>query len=511
MLKTAFDRFAAEYDAENGGFGGAPKFPQPAVYEFLLRHAHRTQSVDAKTMIAHSLEAMAAGGVYDQLGGGFHRYATDAAWRVPHFEKMLYDNAQLAIVLTEAAQLTGEQDLLRVATEIIGYLDREMSHADGGFVSATDAESGGHEGGFFVWRADEIAAVVGEADAPIVQRYFGVTAEGNFERGASVLRRAASPVELAETTGLPIAKVLSAIGRGRVKLFNARAKRPRPLTDTKVLTGWTGLAISAFARVGRLIDRRAFIDRAAAAAHHVLDRMRPGGRLHRVYADGRVEQPAFVDDHAYVIAGLLDLYEARSEPRWLDEAIALTEAVEVNFRDTDNGGYFFEGRDQPVAIARGRPVEDAALPSSNSTMVHNLQRLHTYTGRAKYREAADAALTAFAPLLGTAPTAAPRLLAALSDRHAKPKEVVIVWADGTPPHRELLAAFGRTYVPSRAFVAGEVSALAAQVDRVPWLEGKVPLDGRCTAYVCEDRVCKKPTAVPEEFAAQLAAELVRPH
>ena len=486
VLHAAFRRLSAAFDETNGGFGRAPKFPSPPELDFLLRYHRRTGEPRALEMVALTLERMAAGGIHDHVGGGFHRYATDAAWQVPHFEKMLYDNAQLASVYLAAWQATQRADFAAVVRDVLDYLGREMAAPGGGFHAATDADSEGEEGRFFVWTPDEIRAALDPEHAAAVIAYYGVTPEGNF-RGRNVLHVAGgAPGPL--------------VDEARPRLYAARRRRVPPRTDTKIIAAWNGLAIAAFARAGAALGEPAYVERARVTARFVLERMRRDGRLLRTDAGGA----AFLDDYAFVAAGLLDLYEATFDPAWLREALALHEVLARDFWDAEHGGFFQTSAADEVALARRKPDDDGALPSGNAVAAQNLLRLAELTGDDRLRERADATLRAVAADVERRPGAAPALLAALDFRTDRAKEIVIVRPPGAPPDDPLLALVRKTYVPNRVLtVVTEGDDVERQRALIPLVADKKAIGGAATAYVCERKVCALPTSDPAVLAQQL--------
>jgi hypothetical protein len=367
-ISAAVAQLAARFDAQHGGFGNAPKVPRPVELELLARAARRFGDVHAREMLTKTLDAMAAGGIHDQLGGGFHRYATDARWRVPHFEEMLYDNAQLVVLYLEAFQLTGEQRFAEVARVILGYLDREMSAPGGGFASATDADSAGpdgkrEEGRFFTWTPAELTEALGPAKGAVAALCFGVAGSGDLD-GRTVLHldeRASG----APASGGPECE------SARIALLAVRARRPPPLRDDKVIAAWNGLAVSAFARGALVLGDPAFAARAGRAAEFVLGPMRPGGRMRRSFRAGVPGQPATLDDHAFVIQGLLDLHEATHAPRWLEAALAEQRVLDAHFADP-RGGWFFSADDAEALLAREKPAYDGAELAGNSVVILNV-------------------------------------------------------------------------------------------------------------------------------------------
>jgi len=506
VLDAAFARYQRAFDARHGGFGGAPKFPMPTALEFLLRFHRRTREPGALAMVRRTLEELAAGGVRDQLGGGFHRYATDAAWRIPHFEKMLYDNAQLAKVYVAALQATGDATFAAVAREVLDDLLRTLRDSGGGFQAAIDADDPNGEGAFYTWNPDEIAGVLPPATARATAAYFGVDPAGNFG-GRTVLFVAGGWDAMAAELGNGDGQTERLIADGRTALRSARDARPRPLVDTKVLTSWNGLAIGAFARAGAVLGEPRYVAAARDAANFVLSHLRIEGRLHRVWADAAAGQPAFLDDYAFLASGLLDLFEATGDLRWVDEAAGLQATLAAEFWDAERGGFFESGLARDPDLPRAKPAYDGAVPSGNGVAAENLVRLAVLRGDDELRTRAVACVRAFGRTLVNAPTSAPHLLGVLEALLDRPREVVIVepssgGGDGAP----LLRAVHARYLPNRALVVTrEGSPLAAVQRALPIVGAKAAIDGRTTAYVCERGRCLRPTSDAAELGRQLDA------
>ena len=503
----AAERFKADFDADYGGFGKAPKFPRSVSLEFLLRYSRRAADPEARDMVATTLEAMAAGGIYDQVGGGFHRYATDRQWRVPHFEKMLYDNALLAVAYLEGYQVTQRPDFARVATEILDYLDREMSAPGGGFYSATDADSAGREGRFFTWTLPELAQLLSPTQLQLVRSHYGVTAQGNFA-GAHILHMARPLTTVARELGLSPDRAQRERQAARDRLYRARQQRSAPHTDTKVMVAWNGLAISAFARGALILNAPRYARRARQAAAFLLTRMQHAGRLRRSALGSSSRGDAYLDDYAFLIAGLLDLYETTSELDWLREAIGLQAVQDTHFWDDKAGGYFLTAHDAEPLLAREKPWYDGAEPSGNGVAAHNLLRLAEWTTAPEYRRRAQGCFRAFAAELTQRPAGMPRMLSALDFSLDRPKEIAIVRAVSDDSVAPLLEQLRRRFLPNRVLtIVTQGEELATHQQLVPWLEAKRAINGRVTAYVCERQVCALPTSDPGIFAKQLATTL----
>ncbi len=507
-IVSAVAWMARSYDPVRGGFGRAPKFPQPARLELLLRYHRRTGDPGALAIVEHTLEAMYRGGIYDHVGGGFHRYATDGAWLVPHFEKMLYDNAQLAAVYTAAFRATGKGLYREVARETLDYVLSEMTSPEGGFYSATDADSlapSGHaeEGYFFTWTPAELEDALGPERARVIRAVHGVTDAGNFD-GRNILHRARDDDAVAAELGITPRVLRETLASSRADLYRTREARPAPLRDDKILTAWNGLMISAFARAAVAFSEERYRQAALRASRFLLAQLRDeDGRLLRAYRDGRARHDAYLDDYAFSIAALLDAYEATGEAELLEGARALEALLNAHYLDAA-GGYYATADDHEQLLVRDKPSRDGALPSGNAVAILNGLRLAELTGDDAHREVAERGLSAFADAMRRAGGAMPLTLAALDFDLDAPREVVIVSAEGqgASPLEEVLA---ETYLPNALALR---LVQGAPTDASPLLEGKTTLDGRPTAYVCERGHCELPTTDPEVFRRQLA--VVRP-
>jgi uncharacterized protein YyaL (SSP411 family) len=509
VLREAFEGIRRSFDPEWGGFGGAPKFPQPMTLEFLLR-CHLRGWPEALDMARHTLDRMAAGGIFDQLGGGFHRYSTDRRWLVPHFEKMLYDNAQLIRLYARVWQVTGAERHREVARRSAGYLLRELRHPEGGFFSSQDADSEGEEGRFFVWSYQELVEVAGEA----VARFFGAVPEGNWE-GRNVLWTPLPPEVVAERAGASVDELERAVLAGRDALLRRREGRVRPATDDKVLAAWNGLAIAALAEAGRVLPEPGYVEAAVAAAEFVLATMRAplraerarrgpaeGGRLRRAWREGRLGAPGYLDDYACMAEACLTLYETTFEPRWLREARTLADQLIELFSDPE-GGFYQTGADAERLVVRPRELLDNAVPAGSSVAAEVLLRLGRLLGDERYEQAALGALRVVQGLFARAPTAFGHALGAADFALSRVREVAIVGEPTAPETHALLAELRRRYRPN------QVVALTAPADgeataEVPLLADRPTVDGRATAYVCEHFACRQPVTEPLALAEQLA-------
>jgi len=495
---------AARFDSVNGGTLGAPKFPSALPLRALLRHHRRSGNAEALRIVTATLGNMADGGIRDHLAGGFHRYSVDSRWLVPHFEKMLYDNALLATTYTEAWQATGQAEFARVAREILDWTSQEMTSSGGGFYSATDADSRTPEGAlleghFFTWKPEETLAALGTADASVFDAAYGVTAAGNFE-GRSVLHQTASVDDIARKSSLSTVDTERILDSGRARVLAARNRRPRPLRDDKIVTAWNGLMISAAARASVAFANDGYRRLAARAADSLLLGWNTNGRLVRSTLGDRAQQQAFLDDYAFLEAGLLDLFEAGDGHKRLEQAIALDTVIEKEFEDA-SGGFFLTPLGDGALLAREKSRTDGAEPSGGSVEILNLLRLAELTGDARYRDRAERALAALADLFATSPLSVSDALLALDFANDATIEVVLVTTGGRPSLTPFLHELAATFVPNRVLIS--VTSDSPATVRLPLTEGKIAMDGKPTAYVCEGRVCDLPTHDVAIFASQL--------
>ena len=502
ILFSAYQALSGDFDAREGGLGRAPKFPQPMNWEFLLRFWKRTGNPRALEMARLTLTKMARGGMYDQLGGGFHRYSVDGEWLVPHFEKMLYDNAQLAPLYLHGWLATGDPEYRRVCAETLDYILREMTHPEGGFFSAQDADSEGVEGKFFVWSADEIRAALSDAEmAQAALVYWGADEEPNFE-GHNILFVPREPARVAQDLGMPAERLAGLIAGARSRLYGVRDTRVHPGLDDKVLASWNGLALSAFAEAGRALGRPDYIAAAVKNAGFVIAQMSDGSRLLRSWKDGQGRIKGYLEDYAMVGTGLLTLYEATFDRRWLDESRRLADQALALFWDGRDEMFFDTGEDQEALVVRPRNLFDNAVPSGTSVAIEWLMRLAILFGEERYEALALKALRPMADLMTRHPSGFGRYLAAL-DFHLGPvAEVALVWPDGAGAGPLAETTF-RRYMPNRLVVGAPASAPARA--GLPLLADRSVVDGKPTAYVCRRYVCHLPVTDPAALAAQLDA------
>jgi uncharacterized protein YyaL (SSP411 family) len=498
VLRPAHAGLSQAFDRRWGGFGGAPKFPQPMTLEFLLRCHYRGYG-GALEMVTVTLDRMAAGGIHDHVAGGFHRYSVDERWHVPHFEKMLYDNAQLARLYVHAWQVTGEEWYRRVATGTLDYLLREMRHPDGGFFSSQDADSEGEEGTFFVWSWEELTHLA----EPVVARYLGATSGGNWGGGRNVLWTPASLEQVAEESGRGPEDLRAAVEAARARLFEARERRVRPATDDKILAAWNGLAISGLAEAGRAFPEQRYVEAAVGAADFVLSRMRrDDGRLVRVWREGRLGGRGYLDDYAAMADACLTLYETTFDVRWFEEARSLADDALRLFRDDEGGGFFQTGADAEALVIRPKELFDNAVPSGNSIAARVFQRLAYVTGEQKYEAAALSALGLIREYVARAPTMLGEALSALDLAVGPVREVALMGNSEERGTQALLAEVRRGFRPNVVLAAADPGDERA-VREVPLLRDRPLVEGKPAAYVCEGFVCKRPVTEPADLAALL--------
>ncbi|MFT7462195.1 MAG: hypothetical protein ACI9EF_000533 [Pseudohongiellaceae bacterium] len=501
LVDLAADHLSRSYDRTHGGFGSAPKFPHSDDIRLLLRQSVAVGDEAALSMAEHTLDCMARGGVFDQLGGGFSRYSVDNEWAIPHFEKMLYDNALLVRAYLEAHLITGRADFALVARRCCEWVLREMVDPQGGLWSTQDADSEGEEGRFFAWQRDEVLDVVGREHKRLVDVYWGLSEHENFEGLHWVLLRLRPDEQLAKELGLELPALLEAIEPLRQKLFDHREQRVHPDTDDKVLVSWNGLMISALAKAGRLLDEPRFVDAARAAARFCLTTMRPEGRLLATWRQGKAHINATLADFAYLAEGLLELFEVDGDTSWLDAAIELTDDVRARFADRERAGFFFTSDDHEQLVARPRDLFDGALPSSNAVMADVLVRLGGLTGNSDYSADADQLFAMAEPLIRASPPAFGRMLISLMGAHAGGRTVVISGGSGQD---ELLLAARAAGDPGLAVFTVPAAGLDdATAERYPLLAGKLATDGRATAYPCRHGSCSAPVQDSAELSQAL--------
>ncbi len=502
---------ARHFDRQKGGMlsGGTNKFPPSTAMGLMLREHARTAAAgkpnaDLLYVVELTLDRMSRGGIYDHLGGGIARYSTDPDWLVPHFEKMLYDQAQVAGIYLDAFQATGNSRWADVARDILDYVLADLQSPEGGFYSARDADSEGVEGKYYVWSWSELRQLLGEPDVKLFASYYDCSEAGNWE-GNNILHLARLPEETAKVYALSVEALEARIEPMREKLRAVRAKRVPPGLDDKILCDWNGLMISSLARGAAILDEQRYAEAAAKAADFILARMSREGRLLRAYRGGKAHTPGYLTDYAFLIEGLLHLYEATFDPRWLESARALNEKVIRHFHDQKEGGFFFIADDAEQLLVRTKDAGDGAIPSGNSVQLLNLARLALIYDRADWREKSEQTLRTFAEAITTRAGGYDRLLWAVDFVRGEPHEIVIVGAANDPGARALLAEVRRRFLPNSVVMAVNPTdaAQAALAERIPLLRGKTLIDGRPAAYVCRNYACRAPVTTPADLAKQL--------
>jgi hypothetical protein len=507
LLEAAAASLERAYDPDHGGFGGAPKFPSTGNLAFLMRWwwsdpgRHR----EGLGMVLGQLEAMRAGGIHDHLGGGFHRYSTDREWLVPHFEKMLYDQALIAWAYLEAAQADDDPRWPATARAILDYVARDLTGPEGAFFSAEDADSEGEEGRFYVWRPAEIEALLGAEDAALFAEVHGVTEDGNFEHRTSILSEARRPAEVARERGIPAEEAESRLARARAALLAARSRRVRPQLDDKVITAWNGLMISAFARGARVLGDDALRARAERAATFAWARLRDpaSGVLRRRWRQGEAAGEGQLDDHAYLALGLLDLYQAGHDPVWLARAVETVDRLIGRFHDPEHGGFWESPAGDPNLRVRLKDDFDGAELAGNSIAAWLTLALGQLLGREDWLAVARGTLDAYARRLRHAPLAMPQMLVAMDLELAAPRQVVIVGRRGAEDTRALTRVFDRRLRPHDALLVVDPAAPGPLADLAPFAASLPMREGRATGYLCVDRACRLPVTDPIAFEAQL--------
>ncbi|MEO8216911.1 MAG: thioredoxin domain-containing protein, partial [Acidobacteriota bacterium] len=507
VLKTAFEEMRSRSDAGNGGFLPAPKFPSAHRYLFLLRYWKRTGDGSALAMVTTSLEAMRNGAINDQLGSGFHRYSTDAAWNVPHFEKMLYDQAMLSMLYAEAWQATGNESFRRTAVETLDYVVKNLRAPGGAFHASEDADSGGTEGAFYLWTAAELKSALGNA-APLFIQAYGVTPAGNFEdgmmAGVNVLHRVLSDDELARARGISAAAVHKQLAASRNKLLSVRSHRPHPAVDTKVLADWNGLMIAALAEAAQILDQPRYAAAAQSAADYLLSAMRSkDGSLLHSNPDGKAAIPATLEDYAYTVWGLLNLYEASFEVQYLQAALAMEKISIEKFWDSESGGFFLTASGGERLLLRPRLIFDDDKPSGNSVQMMNLVRLARMTGDQALEERAGEMSRAFAGDIKRSPASAAYFLSALSLALGPSFEVVIAGDPAGKDTASMLRALRSQYIPNKVLMLRPPGDNPPITRLAPFTEEQRPQKGQATAYVCTNFNCRLPTNDPQVMLEQL--------
>ena len=500
-LGLAVEQYAQEFDATYGGFGDAPKFPPATGLSFLLRDYRRTGNPRSLEMVRKTLDAMARGGIYDQLGGGFARYSTDQRWLVPHFEKMLYDNAHLAKAYLEAFQVTADPFYARIARETLDYVLREMTSPEGAFYSATDADSEGEEGKYFVWTARDIRDILGDQDARLFSAYFDISEIGNWEE-KNILNTPRSLEDTGKALGVTVQEMERVVDEGKRKLYEARQKRVPPGLDDKVLTAWNGMMIGALAEGYRVLGEERYLNAARRAADFLLATLvKPDGRLLRTYRAGKAHLDAYLEDYAYLFEALIDLYEAVGSRRYLDEAARLAALIMSDFADDVGGAFYATAKGHESLIARPREGTDGATPSANAVAASALARFSYHLGREDLRVTASSAIKAYGKMIARAPRAFAKSLIALGLLLEGPVELALVGKRGSPDFEALAQEIRRHYLPNRIQALYDPSIDDAS--GLPLLEGKTLVGGKAALYVCRNFACAAPVTEPSQVAAAL--------
>ena len=493
-LESAYRQLRQSFDHRWGGFGTAPKFPTPHHLTFLLRWHRREPHSEALSIVQKTLDAMRNGGLFDQVGFGFHRYSVDERWLVPHFEKMLYDQAMLAMAYIEAFQVTGQESFAQVTREIFEYVLRDMTSPEGGFYSAEDADSEGEEGLFYVWTPEEIKAILGKELGDLICHFYDITPPGNFEHSKSIPHISKSSAVFAAMIGMDKEELERILEESRQKLFAVREKRIHPFKDDKILTSWNGLMIVALAKGYQVLRNPEYIRAASRAADFILETLREDStKLFRRYRHGSVAHPGCLDDYAFLSWGLIELYESTFDIRYLEEAIAITRRMLDLFGDEDGGGLFFTARDSEKLIVRDKDIYDTAIPSSNSVALLNLLRLARMTGSTKWEEKADGLIRAFSKPVGDYPSGYTQFLNAVDFALGPAREIIIAGDSGHEKTTRMVEALHKQFSPNRILMLRETGergdTLAALCDYVKALH---PIDHQPAVYICENFACKKP-------------------
>jgi len=512
LVDEAASTMAGYFDTRLGGIsgGGTNKFPPTMAMDLLLRVHHRTKDAGLRDAVTVTLDHMARGGIYDQIGGGICRYSTDREWLVPHFEKMLYDQATVSSIYLDAYQAAREPLYAATAADIFDYVLTDLRAPDGAFYSSRDADSEGGEGAFYIWTAAQVHSILGEADGRLFCAYYDVTESGNwFERFGhappgpkNILHVETPPEEFAAREGLDLQQFAKRLAEWRKKMSAKRAQRPPPGLDDKILTSWNGLMVASLAKGARVLDEPKYATAAVSAAEFILTHLRKDGRLLRTHRQGKSRLAGYLDDYAFFVHGLLNLYEATFDPKWLNEAVALTEKLIEYYHDEKNGAFFFTASDAEKLVARSKDPRDGAIPAGNSVQAANLLRLAILLNRRDYRAKAESIFRALGTDAARMPSAYESLLCAADFHHSRVKEIAIIGDPESPDTAALLRCVYERYLPNKVVVhaPGPVEDAA-----MPLLKGKTRVNGRATAYVCEQYNCKLPVTSVEDLARQLDA------
>jgi len=507
LLTHAARALANNFDMVHGGFGTQPKFPNPANLECFLRYWHASGNDNFLNMVKLALHRMASGGIYDHLGGGFHRYSVDDRWLVPHFEKMLYDNAQLLPLYLNLYQITGDEFYARVARETLTYLQREMLHAEGGFYATQDADSEGEEGKFFVWTKEEVDALLGDASR-LFCRYYDVTATGNWEHGNNILHLTVSLEQLAQMFNRPLDEVTASLEASKAVLFAAREQRAKPFRDEKILTAWNGLMLAGMVQAYSVLGDEAALQAVRDTIAFVQEHMLRDGRLLSVYKDGQARFNGYLDDYAFLVGALLDAFEATFEQSYFALAQQLTSVMLEEFWDEAQGGFFFTGKSHERLIERTKSAYDQAIPSGTAVATKNLLRLYHYTGQAAYLQRAEHVLRIFRRHMEQQPFGFGSLLTTLDFYLQKPQEIVLLGTPGAADTQAMLRAIHQQYLPNKILLQIDPRHAPSALEAFPLLRdvlaGKTQVDGKATVYVCHNFTCSLPVTEPAALTALLS-------
>ncbi|MGV9199745.1 MAG: thioredoxin domain-containing protein [Promethearchaeia archaeon] len=506
-LKNAMEQLSARFDDENGGFGSAPKFPTPHNLFFLLRMWKRTENKKVLKMVEDTMQAMRKGGIYDHIGYGFHRYSTDSEWKLPHFEKMLYDNALLAIAYIETFKETKEGRYAQTAREIFTYIFRDMTSSEGGFYSAEDADVEGEEGKFYIWKMEELESVLTDQEIDIIKKVYNIEEEGNFEEeatkqkiGKNILYMTDSIGELATKLELTIEELKTRLDKIRQKLFKEREKRQKPSKDDKILTDWNGLMIAALAKASRVFDDSRYLDAAEKAVDFILTNLRDAeGRLLHRYRNGNADVGAFIDDYAFFIWSLIEMYETTFKITYLETALELNQILIDEFWDEDIAGFFFTSKKSEEMLTRQKEIYDGAIPSGNSVAMLNLLRLSLITGDHSLEEKAEYIARVFAESIEENPVAHAQLLVAIDFALGPTYSLVIAGDQSSADTRGFLNTMHSEYLPNTVLIYRPTDVNSPEIDTISsYIEGFSEKNGKTAAYVCSGYACKSPTTKIEK-------------
>ncbi len=495
---SAFKSAEQRFDERHGGFGGAPKFPMAMELSFLLRYYFHTGEKRAVVMVEKTLQEMANGGIFDHLGGGFHRYSTDERWLVPHFEKMLYDNALLSVTYLEAFQLTQQSDYAEVARNTLDYVLREMTSPEGGFYSSQDADSEGEEGKFYVWQKSEIEAILGQEEARLFGDLYDVSEHGNWE-GKNILHLRRSLHGAAREYGLSLADLKKRLATDRQKLFEARSKRIPPGTDDKILTDWNGLMVSAFCKGYQILGDPKYLAAAKKAVDFLLEKLYIDKRILKTYRNGKSHLSGYLTDYAFLVAALIDLYESNFEWNYLQQAIEINALMLEKFWDEKSGGFYFTPIDHERLIVRTRNAYDNAIPAGNSVAVHNLLKLSQFTGGFKLKEQAERTVRLYLSQMQRSPAGFSVLLSSLDYFWGKPKEIVIAGGRDAAQAQAMIQTVRQHYLPNKILAYADPDLSDQNEALLPVIDGKISQDGQARIFVCENYACQSPFLDVNDF------------